>query len=139
MVAINLLGTHLDALQLKKSIDVIGDIFQTSAITKGIIERSYTDNNTPIDGDLNYVDHDRFIVKALSAVAKKKKHAVQKDNYTLAKTLKELQGRFTVSSNKAMELLSRKHAAIKIEDFDAAAECQVDFCFNIYLGSNRRN
>jgi centrosomal protein CEP104 len=123
IVALNILGSKLDSDQIR-DLESEPALFQQSQITRGIIERSFADENTPIDGDLNYVDHDRYLVHALTALAEKKKHAIQKENYLLAKKLKLLQTEFANTSNTVMTLLSEKRAALKLEDFDSATNLQ---------------
>ncbi|KAJ3334438.1 hypothetical protein HDU91_002733, partial [Kappamyces sp. JEL0680] len=120
IVAINVLGSVLEPSELAGTIDAP----LSSAITRGIIERSFADDHTPMDADLNYIDHDRFVVHAMASIAEKKKAAVLDENYTLAKSLKHLQEAFNAIGSDISLLSTEKLGALKVEDYDKAEAIQ---------------
>lgn len=121
IVAVNILGSPIDAFEYESTKDV--DI--ADAITRGIIERSFADENTPIDSDLNYIDHDKYIVHVLAGISTMKKDAVRQENYPIAKALKQLQESASTISNAVSSLLAEKRNALLAEDYDKAQAIQV--------------
>ena len=119
-MAINILGCLVDSAEVEttKSPEI------ANAITRGIIERSFADENTPIDSDLNFIDHDRFVVHALASIADMKKNAVRNENYPLAKSLKKLQEEFNATSAEISVLLAEKRSCLLVEDYDKAQTLQ---------------
>ena len=126
-MAINILGCPIESGEVEavKSPEI------ANAITRGIIERSFADENTPIDSDLNFIDHDRFVVHALASIASLKKDAVRNENYPLAKFLKKLQEDFNSASAEISVLLSEKRSSLAVEDYDKAQAIQVTHPFNL--------
>jgi len=121
IVAVNVLGTPVESTEYQTTKDP--DL--ASAITRGIIERSYADENTPIDSDLNFFDHDKYLVQALAGIAAMKKEAVRKENYQIAKALKFLQETANGISSSVSTLLAEKKNALASEDYDKAQALQV--------------
>lgn len=120
IVAINILGCPVESGEVEtvKSTEI------ANAITRGIIERSFADENTPIDSDLNFIDHDRFVVHALASIASLKKDAVRNENYPMAKFLKKLQEDFNSVSAEISVLLAEKRSCLTVEDYDKAQAIQ---------------
>jgi hypothetical protein len=85
-----------------------------------MIERSFVDQNTLPDEDLENVDQDRFVVRAIAQVTTMKKEAVEKENFMLAKSLKALEAILTKSSIDISNLQTKKKAAASQEDYDQA-------------------
>lgn len=119
-MAINILGSPIESSEIANNPPDIAN-----AITRGIIERSFADENTPIDSDLSFIDHDRYVVHALASIAFMKKDAVKNENYPLAKSLKILQEEFNATSAEISILLSEKRGCLAIEDYDKAQLLQV--------------
>jgi centrosomal protein CEP104 len=88
-------------------------------ILQGIINKSDRKVLT-YDQDLEYFNHDRFIVKCISQIGDLKKRAVEDENYIRAKQLKMIELQFTKSAGDLAEITRLKLLATKTENYDEA-------------------
>ncbi|KAJ2999715.1 hypothetical protein HDV02_001958 [Globomyces sp. JEL0801] len=120
LVALNVLGS-----EIVNQMDKVMDDFMTSnAVVRGIIGKSIHNGNLPFNEDLRFLDHDNFILHALTSVSKRKKMAVNDENYILAKNLKSLQEYISQNGVKLTSLESQKRFYIDREEFDQAQSYQ---------------
>ncbi|KAJ3325957.1 hypothetical protein HDV06_002342 [Boothiomyces sp. JEL0866] len=79
-----------------------------------------------ITKDLKYVDHDKYVINAITLISKEKNLAVQEENYSLAKTMKSLQEEFSKVATNISHLSNEKRTAIAVEDYDRAESLQFE-------------
>jgi hypothetical protein len=94
-------------------------------VLRGMIERSFVDERTLPDEDLTMLDHDRFVVKAMSQIQISKKEAVEVEDFLLAKKLKGLEEVFSKAAIEISSLELQKKQATSSENYDVAQKCHV--------------
>jgi centrosomal protein CEP104 len=120
LIAVNILGS---------SDIVVSESGATgNPVLRGMIERSFVDERTLPDQDLTMLDHDRFVVKAMSQIQLSKKEAVQLEDFALAKKLKGLEELFSKAAIEISSMEMQKKQATSLEDYDAAQNCHVSSC-----------
>lgn len=129
-MAFNLLGVPAEVpLMRELASKNIGDSNTSisNAILKGLIDRSVADDqNYPPLNELEFeMEQDRFVVKAIGAIMRQKEIAVTGNQFSIAKTLKEMQTVFAAAGSDLNTISRRKATAILTEDYDLARILQV--------------
>jgi hypothetical protein len=71
------------------------DLNGSQVLLRGLINRSFANENMHAIDELENTQQDPFIIKAIAKIHEKKLEAVKNEEYELAKKLKELESHFT--------------------------------------------
>ncbi|KAH6577880.1 hypothetical protein BASA62_000640 [Batrachochytrium salamandrivorans] len=132
LVAINVLGAVSESDASLQSIShytldshrpAHGEI--SKAILRGIMDKSLVDSLTPQDQDLSVsVEYDLHISNAISAIQRTKEKAVQEENYSVARIMKQLRTLFLQGGDEIARLNLKKQETVSAEDFESAERYQ---------------
>ncbi|KAH6571218.1 hypothetical protein BASA62_003989 [Batrachochytrium salamandrivorans] len=144
LVAINVLGAVSESDASLQSIShytldshrpAHGEI--SKAILRGIMDKSLVDSLTPQDQDLSVsVEYDLHISNAISAIQRTKEKAVQEENYSVARIMKQLRTLFySVSSTQPVnQYLRERNSTSELDlgrNFDDKNAPQHSTCLHV--------
>ncbi|KAH6598662.1 hypothetical protein BASA50_003697 [Batrachochytrium salamandrivorans] len=132
LVAINVLGAVSESDASLQSIShytldshrpAYGEI--SKAVLRGIMDKSLVDSLTPQDQDLSVsVEYDLHISNAISAIQRAKEKAVQEEDYSVARIMKQLRTLFLQGGDEIARLNLKKQETVSAEDFESAERYQ---------------